>query len=487
MSTSARNSALAALVLLGGCAVGPAFHRPEAPAVTHYTTASDPAVTVEAAGTAQRLTAGAAVEAGWWHMFRSQALDAIVQEALARNPGLEAAQASLRASADELHAGYGIFFPAVSADAGASRSRFAPATFGESTPGSIFDLFSVGASVSYALDLFGGQRRLVEQLHAATDAAAATERATWLTLVANVVDAVIARAGYQAQVEAGERLVELQTEQVAIAATREQSGVDAYATLLAQRSALNQQQAALAALRQKLAQAEDLLSGLCGHVPAEWHAPPVRLEELTLPADLPVSLPSELVRQRPDILVAEATAHAASANVGVATAAMLPSITLSGTASAYSNSASRLFPANSRAWGLGATVSVPLFEGGTTWYRRREAVEQYRQAMALYRQTVETAFSQVADTLQALDHDAVIQQADDGARQNADTTLQLTRAGYTSGVSAYADLLNADVELQQARLSDIGATATRLQDSVALFAALGGGWWHGELKDGNPR
>ena len=182
------------------------------------------------------------------------------------------------------------------------------------------------------------------------------------------------------------------------------------------------------------------------------------------------------MRQRPDILVAEAAAHAASANVGVATAAMFPSMTLSGGAAAESNQASRLFPANGRAWNIGAAASVPLFQGGTLWYRRKAAMQQYQQALALYRQTVLGAFAQVADTLGALDHDAAALQADDAAQQNAAETLRLAQANYDSGSSGYADMIGADAEYQQARITDIGAAAARFQDTVALFAALGGGW-----------
>jgi NodT family efflux transporter outer membrane factor (OMF) lipoprotein len=465
-------------LLASACAVGPTFHRPGAPPLTHYTNGVDPAQTVAASGTAQQLKPGAAIAADWWRVFHSGQLDAIIREAVAQNPGLDAAQASLRASHDELRSGYGIFYPSVDADAAATRERYSTVGFGQSSPGNIFNLFTAGASVSYALDLFGGGRRMLEELHAEVDVAKATEQATYLTLIANVVNTVIARAAYQAEIDDTTRMVEIRREQVQLAEIQEKAGVIPFSTLLALRSQLAYYDADIAQLRLKMAQTEDLLATLCGHTSADWTAPFVSLADLALPQELPVSLPSDLVRQRPDILAAEATAHAASANIGVATAAMLPSITLSGGASGSSNSAGNLFPSDGKAWNIGAAANVPLFQGGTYWYRRKAAVDQYQQAMALYRQTVLSAFGQVADTLHALDHDAATLLADEAARSDAAESLALIQANYTAGAAGYTDVLNSDVQLQQAKIVDTQALAVRYQDSVALFAALGGGWWN---------
>jgi NodT family efflux transporter outer membrane factor (OMF) lipoprotein len=201
----------------------------------------------------------------------------------------------------------------------------------------------------------------------------------------------------------------------------------------------------------------------------------------------PVSLPSELVRQRPDILAAEATAHAASANIGVATAALLPNITLNGNLATISNSTGNLFSANSRAWSVGADASMPLFEGGTLWFRRKAALESYRQAMAAYRQTVFGAFEQVADSLRALDHDAEALQAENEALSTADQALRLIQANYQAGLANYLDVLNADAQYHQAKIADIQAIGVRYQDTVALFAALGGGWWNADRGDPGAR
>jgi len=472
-------AALAAALacLLGSCAVGPNFTRPAAPAVTHYVHSADPLTTVEAQGTAQRFTAGA-VAPDWWRLFNSDKLDAVVLEALAANPGLKAAEASLRQSEHTLRSGYGIFFPSVEADAIGLRQRLSLEKFGESSaPSPVFNLFTLSASVSYVLDVFGGERRMIEGLHAQVDLQRANEQATYITLIANIVNTLVAQAAYREEVRATNELIGLQREQVRLAEVQVNSGTAAYSTVLSLRSQLAATEATIPQLEQKLAQSEDLLATLAGHVPADWNPAAVTLADLRLPGEVPVSLPSELVRQRPDILVAEATAHAASANVGVATAAMLPSLTLSGAYSANGTSTGTVFAANGRAWSFGADLSQPLFEGGTLWYKRKAALDNYQQAMALYRQTVLAAFAQVADTLQALEHDAAALRAQDEALATSQEALRLVQINYEAGLNTFLDVLVADTQYHQALVNDLAATAVRYQDTVALYVALGGGWW----------
>jgi NodT family efflux transporter outer membrane factor (OMF) lipoprotein len=470
---------LAALLActLASCAVGPNFHSPAAPRVQRYSS-EDPVTTAAAHGVAQQLSGTADVAADWWKQFHSAALEGIVTDALHNNPGLEAAEASLRASQNTLRSGYGIFFPAIDAAAGAARERFAPASLGESAAGSVFNLFTLGATVSYALDLFGGQRRLVEELRAQVDVSRAEERAAYLALTSNVVNSVIAEAAYRAEVQDTRRLIDLQTEQVRIAEVQFTAGTQPYSAVLALRSQLAASQAAVPQLEQKLAQTEDLLAALSGTTPGEWRDPGVGLDDLQLPAELPVSVPSALVRHRPDVMASEATAHAASAAIGVATAAMLPSVTLTGSFERLSNKADVLFPKAGRAWSAGADASAPLFQGGTLWFRRKAALDAYAQATALYRQAVLAAFEQVADALRALDHDASALAAQDEALDAARQALRLTQANYAAGIAGYLDVLNADAQLQQSEIANIQALALRYQDTVALYAALGGGWWN---------
>ena len=485
LSPATRSRALRALVValasgLASCAVGPNFHRPPAPEATHYVFGGDPAASSAAQGVAQRFTPGASVAGDWWRLFSSTQLQAIVDEALARNPGLQAAQASLRASEYSLRAGYGIFYPQIRADAAATRERFSPIQLGESTSANVFNLFTLSASVSYALDLFGGQRRQLEGLAAQVDVQRATEHATYVTLVSNIVNTVIAKAAYAAEIDATRQLIELQREQVRLATVQYQAGTQPYSNVLNLESQLATYEATVPQLQQKLTQSDDLLAALVGHIPAEWHSPEIALTDLTLPIELPVSLPSDLVRQRPDILVAEATAHAASANVGVATAALLPSVTLSGDYAASGTATNQVLAANGRAWSLGAGITAPVFEGGTLWFNRKAAVENYQQAMALYRQTVLGAFQQVADALRALDHDATALRAEDEALTTAQQALHLVQTNYEAGLSTYLDVLNADAQYHQAAINDLQAVAVRYQDTVALYVALGGGWWSHE-------
>ncbi|HTW76030.1 MAG TPA: efflux transporter outer membrane subunit [Steroidobacteraceae bacterium] len=472
-------AALAALAACGlaGCAVGPNFRRPAAPPVTHYSFAGDPAMTARAQGVAQRFTPGQAVAADWWRLFGSARLQAIVSEALANNPGLQAAQASLRASEERLRAGYGVFYPQIRAAAQATRERFSPLELGESARGSVFNLFTLSASASYALDLFGGERRQLEGLAAQVDVQRATAQATYVTLLSNIVNTVVAEAAYRAQIDATRRLIDLQREQVRLAQVQYQAGTQPYSGVLSLQSQLATYQASIPQLEQKLTQSDDLLAALAGRVPAAHSPPQIDLQDLQLPADLPVSVPSDLVRQRPDILIAEATAHAASANVGVATAAMLPSVTLSGGDSANGLATERIFAASGREWSFGAQLTAPLFEGGTLWFNRKAAVEDYRQAMALYRQTVLGAFEQVADTLRALDNDAAALRAEEEALSAARQALHLVQTNYQAGLANYLEVLNADAQYHQALIDELQALALRYQDTVALYVALGGGWW----------
>ena len=466
----------AALFSLFGCAVGPDFVRPAPPTVEQYTHGAAPTTTIPADGQAQRFSEGARIAADWWHLFNSAKLDTVVREAIAGNPTLQAAQASLRQSQDNLRAGYGVFFPQADAGFEATRQKFSTARFGGSTPGSIFNLFTLSATVSYALDVFGGERRAVEGLRAQVDLQQATVRGTYLALSGNVVNTMIAQAAYREQIKATEEIIALQREQVGITETQAQAGTVPYANVLSLRSQLAAVEATLPLLRQKLDQTGHLLATLTGRVPAQWSPPQLDLADFTLPGDLPVTLPSELVRQRPDILAAEAQLHGGSADIGVATAALFPSFTLNGGYGTSNTSFNDLFTSNSSFWSLGANVAAPLFRGGTLWFRREAAFEGYQHSLATYRQTVLNAFAQVADTLRALEHDAEGLHAQLQALRSAEEALQLTQANYRAGIVNYLPMLIANGQYHQARIGYLQAKAQRLQDTAALFVALGGSW-----------
>jgi NodT family efflux transporter outer membrane factor (OMF) lipoprotein len=358
------------------------------------------------------------------------------------------------------------------------RERTAPVSQGLATSPQLFNLLTLSASVNYALDLFGGERRQVEALAAQVQAQRATEQATYLTLLSNLVDAAIAAAAYRDEIQASRELIGMQQQQVHLAQIQAEAGTAPYSTVLSLQSQLASEQATIPPLEQKLSQSEDLMASLTGRTPAEFAPRQLHLAGLHLPRDLPISLPSELVRQRPDVLLAEASAHAASAQIGVATAAMLPSVTLRGDFSANARSLSHLMDAQGRAWDAAAQISQPLLEGGSLWYRRRAAIDSYRQADALYRQTVLQAFQQVADTLEALGHDASALQADELGLATARQALQLVQSNYAAGLATYLEVLSADAQFHQAQIEDLQGSAVRLQDTVALYAALGGGWWN---------
>jgi NodT family efflux transporter outer membrane factor (OMF) lipoprotein len=466
------------LFLIAACAVGPDFVRPKPPEGRHYTREPTPLSTAPADGHTQRFQPGAKIAAEWWRLFNSPQIDGLVKEAIADNPSLQAAQASLRQSQENLRAGYGVFYPQVDVGAAAGRERFSGAAFGQGSASRIFNLFTLSATVSYALDVFGGERRAVEGLSAQADYQRYVAVGTYLTLSGNIVNTVIARAGYADEVRVTEELIALQKEQLHITEAQVSAGTAAYASLLSLKSSIAATEAALPPLRQKLAQSEHLLVTLTGHLPADRALPDIDLGNLTLPANLPVSLPSELVRQRPDILASEAQLHAASANIGVATAAMLPRFTLNGSFGQTSNVASTLLQSGSSFWSLGADVTAPVFHGGALWHQRKAAIEAYQGALANYRQSVLSAFAQVADTLRGLEHDAQTVDAQSRAVDASAGAMKLLQANYQAGLAGYLQVLVADAQYHQASIGYLQARTQRLQDTTALFVALGGGWWN---------
>ena len=482
MSTSARIEIgfvaicmVAALAALfgSGCAVGPDFKRPDPPAERRLTAEPTPA---QSGG--QRFAMDNRLAADWWRLFRSAKLDALVAEACADNPGLQSAEATLRKSEDALRAGYGIFSPQVDASLGASRQQATPARFGIRSPPTVFNLFTLSATVSYALDLWGGQRRTVESLRAQAEAQRNQVRGAQLVLSGNVVNAVIAAAAYRAQLDTTRELIALEEDQLRLTGAQAQAGTVPYTSLLTLQSQLALTRATLPPLEQKLDQSQHLLAALLGRAPAAFAGSNIALGELTLPDDVPLSLPSQIVRQRPDVLVAEAQLHAATAQIGVATAAMLPNLTLSGGVGANNTSLEDLFSPSSLFWSVLGGLTQPLLRGGTLYYQRREAIDARDAALANYRQTVLGAFQQVADALRGLVHDADAVAREREAVQAADAALKLTQVDYQAGLANYLQVLTANSQDLQARIGLIEAEAQRLQDTVALFVALGGGWWN---------
>ena len=463
---------------LAGCALGPDFRRPDPPPGDSVLRKDQVPGAMDADGRTQRFERQADLPANWWTGFGSPGLDALVDQALANSPGLRAAQATLRQAEDNLRAGYGVFFPEIGASVAASR-QLTVVNLGHGLVSvGPYNLGTFGASVSYVPDLFGGQRRAVEALGAVADVQRYNLRASYLSLTSNVVNTGIARAGYQAQRDATLAIVRMYEDQIRLAQVQYDAGTGPYSAVLSLRVQQASNQAAAAALEQHVEQSEHLLAQLCGQAPAAFDPPRIALEGIALPRDLPDALPSDVARHRPDILAAEAALHQASAQIGVATADLFPSLTLGGTAGASNSVISQMLRAGTRFWSAQASLAGSLFNGGSQWYARKAAIDAYDAALAQYESTVLAALEQVADTMRALDHDAESLRAEADALAAASQNEQLTRANFEAGMAGYLDLLSADAQYQQARLSYLGAATQRLQDTVALYAALGGGWWN---------
>jgi NodT family efflux transporter outer membrane factor (OMF) lipoprotein len=465
-----------AALSIAGCAVGPDFSRPPAPHVDQFVNGAAVATTLTAAGATQTFRPDASVRNDWWTLFGCRAIDMAVDDALTGNQTLAAAQATLRRSEHELRAGAGIFFPQVDAQFSASRQRYSPLRAGIDLPPSIFNLFTLSATISYALDIWGGERRQVEALAAQADAQRYAVEAAYLTLSANVVNTMIARAAYRDEILATEEIIALVGEQIDITNAQATAGASAYSAVVTLENERATLEASVPALAQKVSQADDLLALLAGQFPSEWHAQPVSLADIAVPADLPQTLPSTLVRRRPDILQAEAALHVASANIGVATAALFPDITLSASGGFDNTAMHGLMDSKGQVWSIGAGIVAPLFQGGTLWHQRKAALAAFDESNASYRETVLAAFSQVADTLRALEHDAAALNAQTRAVDAAGEALRLIKTGYEAGTVGYLEILIADRLYHEARIAWLAASAQRLQDTVALYAALGGGW-----------
>jgi NodT family efflux transporter outer membrane factor (OMF) lipoprotein len=463
-------------VTVTGCAVGPDFHHPAAPAAERYTTQAGPESGGPEAVLRQKFLLGEDPPAEWWKAFGSPELDALVDAALKANPTMQAAEAALRQARENVSAQRGSYFPTVEASASASRNSnavqvIAPTlTSGTAT----FDLYTPQVTVAFVPDLFGGNRRQVETLQAMADASAYEYDAAYLTLAANVVTAAIQEAGLRAQIEATNRVVVIESEMLAVMRHELELGAIAEADVLAQDAALAQFETTLPPLERSLAQQSDMLAALTGHLPADVQPVHLDLEHLTLPSTLPVGVPAKLVERRPDVRAAEAQLHAATAAVGVSIANMLPQIMLNGNIGHSATDMASLFKGFTEFWSVGASLSQTLFSGGTLYHRERAARAGLDQAGAQYRVAVLAAFQNVADSLHALDSDENLARAEERAYRLSSASLDITRQQLNLGAVSYLALLNAEQVYQQAVVGRAQATMSRYLDTAALFLALGG-------------
>jgi NodT family efflux transporter outer membrane factor (OMF) lipoprotein len=476
-----------ACLAMCGCTVGPDFHVPAAPAATGYTATALPAETVAtpvAGGAAQRFMPGADIPSQWWEMFHNPELDHLIRQALKDNPTLAAAQATLIQARENLRARSGsVYYPGVDASFTGTRQQASGAAFGQPGVGTfVFSLFNATVGVNYTLDVFGGGRRELEGLRSQVDYQRFQLEGAYLTLASNIVTAAVKEASLRAQLKATREIITLQERQLKLVERQFQLGGAARADTLAQQAQLAQSRTGLPPLERDLAQTRNLLAVYTGKLPSEAALPMFDLEKLNLPGELPLTLPSSLVRQRPDIRASEELLHAAGAQVGVATANLYPQITLNGNMGSQATSFQDLFSPGTFIWSLGAGLTQPLFHGGELTAKRRAAIAAFDQASAQYRETVLQAFQNVADVLQALESDAAALNAQSEAERSARDSLELTQRQFTLGAVNYLLLLNAERQHQQALLTLVQARAARFADSAALFQALGGGWWNRDAK-----
>lgn len=465
---------------LAACSVGPDFEAPPAPQ-GGYTREATPAGTTGSpgsAGNAQRFEVGRDIPGEWWKLYRSKTLDTLVAEALRNHPDVAAGQAALKAARENVAAEGGSLLPQASFSGNQQRLGVSQAQSGMRGPGSLFDLTGTSVSVSYDLDVFGGERRKIEGLEATARQQGLELEATRLTLSANVVATVVADASLRAQIAATKDIIRSETEQLTLLNQQFALGAIAQTDVLLQESNLAQTKAALPALEKQLGQNRNLLMVYLGRMPSEDRGESVALDALRLPDRLPLSLPSSLVRQRPDVLAAEETLHRANAQVGVATAAMLPKLTLSAAWGSQALSPNELFGPQTAAWSLAAGVAQPIFRGGALVHARESSIASRDQAAAQYRSTVLKAFQNVADSLRAIQADAKSLAAQTEAERVAGRSLEIARSQYKAGATTWTSVLAADQAHQNARIARVKAQAQRHADTAALMQALGGGWWN---------
>jgi NodT family efflux transporter outer membrane factor (OMF) lipoprotein len=476
-------------ISLTGCMVGPDFHSPKPPQTPRYTRTPVPQKTVSTpsvprGGKSQYFVAGKDIPAEWWKLFHSPALNALIQQGLDNSPNLAAADAALRVAEETLRAQIGaLLYPQVNLQMTAQRNHSSVAAFTGTSGSNLFNLYNVSVPVTYTLDVFGGLHRQIEAYLDQVDYQQYQLEAAYLTLTGNIVTTAITIASLEEQVDATLELIRLQHEQMRIVKGQFNLGGASQANVLSLEAQLAQTEASLPPLQQSLAQSRHALAVLVGSLPSEITIPKFDLDKINLPTQLPVSLPSNLVRQRPDIRSSEALLAAASAQIGVATANMLPQITLSGNYGWTSTSTGTFFNAKNTIWNFGGGLVQPIFNGGALRAQRRAAIDAYEQAAAQYKQTVLQAFQNVADALRAVQHDAEALKAQRDSELASRRSMFLTQEQFKLGGVNYVDLLTANQQYRLALIRRIQAQATRYNDTAALFQALGGGWWNQSTND----
>ena len=466
---------------LSSCVVGPNFHEPKPPETSAYLHASSDAAPVQPqAQDVQNISQGVELAGEWWQLFHSEQLDEVVRTSIAASPTLVAANATLAEAREEVTVARAAFLPSLSAAAAAQRAS----TGAVRTPGSgaTANLYSIGLSTSYSPDIFGGTRRAVEQQQALADFQRDQLGAAYLTLTGNVVNEVLTIASTRLQITTTEELIASDRKNFALTQRAFDVGIVPRSDVLTADAQLAADLTQLPSLHKQLDQAYDALAVLAGRAPSEWQVQPFDIEQFTLPRDIPLSLPAQLVRQRPDVLAAEMQLHAASAAIGVAVAQEFPDISLSASISREALRAADLFHQFDTLWSAGGSLSQPLFKGGALRAQVRAARDAFKAEAATYQAVVLEALGQVADDLWALQYDAQILTVDRHSMDVAFQALKLQQQSYSVGTTTALNLIAAERAYAQARLSYANARVQQFTDSASLLTALGGGWWNDKIQ-----
>jgi NodT family efflux transporter outer membrane factor (OMF) lipoprotein len=469
---------------LTACAVGPDFKAPDAPKTDSYTTEKLPATTASTSGKvsaskAQVFSPQTQISQDWWTLYQSDTINQLIQQGLAHNPSLAAASATLEEAQATLQAQIGeLLFPAVDLGGYGARLRSGTLQLGTQQPNQIFNLYNTTADMTYTLDIFGKNRRTIEGYKAEVDYSRYELYAAYLTLTSNIVTTSIAIASLQDQIAATKALINAQSQVLKITQQQYREGGVSDQDVNLQQTQLAQTQASLPPLEKALAEATHSLAVLVGSYTSEQSSPQLHLNDLNLPRNLPVSLPSALVQQRPDIQASEALLHVASANIGVATANLLPQVTLSANYGFIAQSTGALFTRRNSTWAYEGSFAQPLFHAGSLWFARKAVIDAYKVSEDNYQQTVLNAFENVANALSSIEDDAKEYQRQYVANTSAQKTLSIIQQQYRLGGVNYLTVLNAEVQYDQTLLALIKAKAARYADTAALYASLGGGWWN---------
>ena len=471
---AARFSLLGLALMLTDCAVGPDFQVPVLPALKRFLPGGRESVP----GTT--LVRGADISARWWEVFHSRQLNGLIQDGIDNNPDLQAAEAAVRAAQANALALRATLFPVVNASFDASRQMIPSQTLTSNVASGAdtYSLHTAQVSVAFVPDVFGGTRRAIESAEAQAEQQAFQREAVYVTLASNIALAAIQEASLRGQIAATRRLIDIQTQLLDILRRQNDRGQIALPDVVAQETAVAQARLLLPPLERQLAQQRNLLATLTGRFPSEKLPAAFELGSFGLPPRLPLRLPADLVRQRPDIRAAEANLHAQNAQIGVAIANRLPQITLTGNAGSSADAIARLFSPGTLFWTIAGNATQTVFDAGSRYHKQKAAEETTAQAAAQYRSVVLTAFQNVADVLRALQSDAHAVSAATAAEESASRSIELVRSQVERGQVSSPVLLNAQQAYLQTSLARVQAQAARLADAVALFQALGGGWWN---------